>query len=164
MSIRNVFIIFIVSGFWHGANLTFIIWGLAHSMLYLILSLKNQNRKVTTLIVSKDSLFPSLKECYQITITFLSVMITWVFFRSDSVTDAFLYLLRMFTDIAFPNVYRSGFIYVILIVLFDWWNRKDERKPLNINSFYFRWTSYVILIILILGHSGQKNEFIYFQF
>ena len=164
MSIRNVFIIFIVSGFWHGANLTFIIWGLAHSMLYLILSLKNQNRKVTTLIVAKDSLFPSLKECYQITITFLSVMITWVFFRSDSVTDAFLYLLRMFTDIAFPNVYRSGFIYVILIVLFDWWNRKDERKPLNINSFYFRWTSYVILIILILGHSGQKNEFIYFQF
>ena len=91
-------------------------------------------------------------------------MITWVFFRSDSVTDAFLYLLRMFTDIDFPNVYRSGFIYVILIVLFDWWNRKDERKPLNINSFYFRWTSYVILIILILGHNGQKNEFIYFQF
>jgi|TARA_B110000459_G_scaffold43240_1_gene47492 alginate O-acetyltransferase complex protein AlgI len=164
MSIRNVFIIFIVSGFWHGANLTFIIWGLSHSMLYLILSLRNQNRRFTTVIVAENSLFPSLKECYQITITFLSVMLTWVFFRSDSVTDAFLYLLRMFTDIAFPNVYRSGFIYVILIVLFDWWNRKDERKPLNINSFYFRWTSYVILIILILGHSGQKNEFIYFQF
>jgi len=164
MSIRNVFIIFIVSGFWHGANLTFIIWGLSHSMLYLILSLRNQNRRFTTVIVAENSLFPSLKECYQITITFLSVMLAWVFFRSDSVTDAFLYLLRMFTDIAFPNVYRSGFIYVILIVLFDWWNRKDERKPLNINSFYFRWTSYVILIILILGHSGQKNEFIYFQF
>ena len=164
MSIRNVFIIFIVSGFWHGANLTFIIWGLSHSMLYLILSLRNQNRRFTTVIVAENSLFPSLKECYQITITFLSVMLTWIFFRSDSVTDAFLYLLRMFTDIAFPNVYRSGFIYVILIVLFDWWNRKDERKPLNINSFYFRWTSYVILIILILGHSGQKNEFIYFQF
>jgi len=164
MSIRNVFIIFIVSGFWHGANLTFIIWGLSHSMLYLILSLRNQNRRFTTVIVAENSLFPSLKECYQITITFLSVMLTWVFFRSDSVTEAFLYLLRMFTDIAFPNVYRSGFIYVILIVLFDWWNRKDERKPLNINSFYFRWTSYVILIILILGHSGQKNEFIYFQF
>ncbi|MGY8987202.1 MAG: MBOAT family O-acyltransferase [Flavobacteriales bacterium] len=164
ISIRNVFIIFIISGFWHGANFTFIIWGLSHSMLYLILSLRNQNRRFTTVIVAENSLFPSLKECYQITITFLSVMLAWVFFRSDSVTDAFLYLLRMFTDIAFPNVYRSGFIYVILIVLFDWWNRKDERKPLNINSFYFRWISYVILIILILGHSGQKNEFIYFQF
>ena len=164
ISIRNVFIIFIVSGFWHGSNLTFIIWGLSHSMLYLILSLRNQNRRFTTVIVAENILFPSLKECYQITITFLSVMLTWVFFRSDSVTDAFLYLLRMFTDIDFPNVYRSGFIYVILIVLFDWWNRKDERKPLNINSFYFRWTSYVILIILILGHNGQKNEFIYFQF
>lgn len=164
ISIRNVFIIFIVSGFWHGSNLTFIIWGLSHSMLYLILSLRNQNRRFTTVIVAENILFPSLKECYQITITFLSVMLTWVFFRSDSVTDAFLYLLRMFTDIDFPNVYRSGFIYVILIVLFDWWNRKDERRPLNINSFYFRWTSYVILIILILGHNGQKNEFIYFQF
>ena len=164
ISIRNVFIIFIVSGFWHGANLTFIIWGLMHSILYLILSLRNQNRRFTTVIVAENRALPSLKEAYQITITFLSVMFAWVFFRSDSVTDAFLYILRIFTDITLPNVYRSGVIYVILIILLDWWNRKDERNPLNISNLYIRWTSYVILIILILGHSGQKNEFIYFQF
>ena len=164
ISIRNVFIIFIVSGFWHGANLTFIIWGLMHSILYLILSLRNQNRRFTTVIVAENSTLPSLKEVYQITITFLSVMFAWVFFRSDSVTDAFLYILRVFTDITLPNVYRSGVIYVILIILFDWWNRKDERNPLNISNLYIRWISYIILIIMILGHIGQQNKFIYFQF
>ena len=164
ISIRNVFIIFIVIGFWHGANLTFIIWGLMHSILYLILSLRNQNRRFTTVIVAENSTLPSLKEVYQITITFLSVMFAWVFFRSDSVTDAFLYILRVFTDITLPNVYRSGVIYVILIILFDWWNRKDERNPLNISNLYIRWISYIILIIMILGHIGQQNKFIYFQF
>ena len=164
ISIRNVFIIFIVSGFWHAANLTFIIWGLMHSILYLILSLRNQNRRFTTVIVAENRALPSLKEAYQITITFLSVMFAWVFFRSDSVTDAFLYILRVFTDITLPNVYRSGVIYVILIILFDWWNRKDERNPLNISNLYIRWISYIILIIMILGHIGQQNKFIYFQF
>ena len=82
--IRNILIIFLVSGFWHGANWTFIVWGLIHAMLYLPLFLRGKNRKYTTLIVAGDKWFPNLKELLQMGVTFFLVMIAWVFFRSEN--------------------------------------------------------------------------------
>ncbi|MBT6815956.1 MAG: MBOAT family protein [Flavobacteriales bacterium] len=164
VSIRNIFIIFIISGFWHGANFTFIAWGSIHSVLYLALVLSNKNRRYLTSIVSKNRAVPTFIELYQISITFFMVTISWVFFRSGSILDSFLYLKKMLLNFDIPISYRSGIFYVILIIISDWLNRKDERKPLNISSTNIRWIIYVLMFILIISHGGQKNEFIYFQF
>ena len=164
MTIRNIFIIFIISGFWHGANFTFIAWGLIHALLYLVIALRNKNRRYTTSIVAENGMTPSIKEIFQISITFFTVMISWVFFRSNTITDSFLYLRKIIIDFDIPISYSSGLVYVIFFIMCDWLNRKDERNPLNISSVYVRWTAYILMLLLILGHGGQKNEFIYFQF
>jgi len=164
ITIRNIFIIFIISGFWHGANFTFIAWGLIHALLYLVIALSNKNRRYTTSIVAENRMTPSIKEIFQIIITFFTVMISWVFFRSNTITDSFLYLKKMMINFDIPISYSSGLVYVIFFIMCDWLNRKDERNPLNISIVYVRWTAYILMLLLILGHGGQKNEFIYFQF
>lgn len=164
ITIRNIFIIFIISGFWHGANFTFIAWGLIHALLYLVIALSNKNRRYTTSIVAENRMTPSIKEIFQISSTFFTVMISWVFFRSNTITDSFLYLRKIIIDFDIPISYSSGLVYVIFFIMCDWLNRKDERNPLNISSIYVRWTSYILMLLLIFGHGGQKNEFIYFQF
>ena len=164
ITIRNIFIIFIISGFWHGDNFTFIAWGLIHALLYLVIALRNKNRIYTTSIVAENRMAPSIKEIFQISITFFTVMISWVFFRSNTITDSFLYLKKMMINFDIPISYRSGLVYIFFFIVSDWLNRKDERSPLNISSVYVRWTAYILMLLLILGHGGQKNEFIYFQF
>ena len=164
ITIRNIFIIFIISGFWHGANFTFIAWGLIHALLYLVIALSNKNRRYTTSIVAENRMTPSIKEIFQISITFFTVMISWVFFRSNTITDSFLYLRKIIIDFDIPISYSSGLVYIFFFIVSDWLNRKDERNPLNISSVYVRWTAYILMLLLILGHGGQKNEFIYFQF
>ena len=83
-SIRNIFIIFLVSGFWHGANWTFIFWGLFHSILFLPSFIFNTNRKYTTSIIAENTIIPSPKELFQVGSTFILVTIGWVFFRSGT--------------------------------------------------------------------------------
>ena len=63
-----------------------------------------------------------------------------------------------------PISYRSGLVYVFFFIISEWLNRKDERNPLNISIIYIRWAVYILMLLLIFGHGGQKNEFIYFQF
>ena len=164
ITIRNILIIFIISGFWHGANFTFIAWGLIHALLYLVIALWNKNRRYTTSIVAENRMTPSIKEIFQIGSTFFTVMISWVFFRSNTITDSFLYLRKIIIDFDIPISYSSGLVYIFFFIVSDWLNRKDERNPLNISSIYVRWTSYILMLLLIFGHGGQKNEFIYFQF
>ena len=94
-SIRNIFIIFLVSGFWHGANWTFVFWGLFHSILFLPSFIFKTNRKYTTSIIAENTLLPSPKEFIQVITTFTLVTIGWVFFRSETITDAFSYLNQM---------------------------------------------------------------------
>ena len=96
LSIRNIFIIFIISGFWHGANWTFIAWGMIHAMLYIPLFLRGKNRQHTTTIVAENKWFPSLKELFQMASTFLFSMIAWVFFRSETLGEAIIILQGMF--------------------------------------------------------------------
>ena len=166
LSIRNIFIIFIVSGFWHGANWTFIIWGLIHAMLYLPLFLRGKNRKYTTSIVAGDKWLPNLKELLQMGVTFLLVMISWVFFRSESVNSAFIYLFKMILEIGIPSTNRSGVIFVFLLLTFDWSMRKNEKTPLNFSNVYIRRFSYIILGYAIIAHFQfiDLTQFLYFQF
>ena len=103
LSIRNIFIIFIVSGFWHGANWTFIVWGLCHAILFLPLFLINKNRRYLSSNIAENSFLPSSFELLQMMITYFSTTILWVFFRSQSITDSIDYLSRMVIDFSFGS-------------------------------------------------------------
>tara|TARA_Y100000768_G_scaffold319244_1_gene254860 strand:+ start:81 stop:1511 length:1431 start_codon:yes stop_codon:yes gene_type:complete len=166
LSIRNIFIIFIVSGFWHGANWTFIIWGLIHAILYIPLFLKGKNRQYTSTIVAENKWFPSFKELFQMGITFFSTMIAWVFFRSESLIDAYMYLFFIFTKIDFPNIKLNGLFFVLIILVIDWLNRIDERNVLFFKNKYIRMMIYLIIvnITFALFIKSEDAQFIYFQF
>ena len=165
-SIRNIFVIFIVSGFWHGANWTFIMWGLTHALLYIPLFLIGKNRQYITNVVAENNLLPSIKELFQMGITFFSTTIAWVFFRSETILNALQYTHRMISKLDFPSTNRSGIVFVFSLVIIDWLWKSDERNPLNLNYNLFRWIIYGVLLYLIIGHLEiiDMNQFIYFQF
>jgi len=98
MRIRNTFIIFIVSGFWHGANWTFIIWGFLNALFIMPSIILKTNRNNLN-IVAEGRLFPNFREIIQLIITFSLACFAWIFFRSASVTDAFSYIGRLFSTL-----------------------------------------------------------------
>lgn len=166
--IRNTFIIFLVSGFWHGANWTFIAWGLLNALYFLPLLLSNSNRKY----IDDAPLFPKISIILRIVTTNILVIIAWIFFRADSITIAFDYIkdIVLLKGDILP-VYRPKdlFIKIILFVIVEWlFRRKDfplQHIHLKVNTF-LRWSIYIGLIWLIALSSGQTEniEFIYFQF
>jgi len=170
LSIRNIFIIFIVSGFWHGANWTFIVWGLIHAILYIPLFLRDKNRQYITTIVAENKWFPSLKESFQMGITFFFTMIAWVFFRSETLLDAFNYFGIIVKKFQFPHIMTNGLLYVITIIIFDWIFRKGiQHDSHTVKNKYLRWsilsiTYFSILAAIVFRASQGKTEFIYFQF
>jgi alginate O-acetyltransferase complex protein AlgI len=174
MKVRNTFIIFIVSGFWHGANWTFIVWGALNALYFLPLLLLNKNRTNTDTVAQGKHL-PSLKEFYQIGITFSLTVLAWVFFRAENIGHALAYLSTIFSHSIFDfplihisRLYTLQVITVILFFLFIEWNGREanhalEKIGLNWKreirlSFYF---SIIFLTFLFLG---EEQEFIYFQF
>ena len=161
-SIRNIFVVFLVSGFWHGSNWTFIFWGLFHSFLFLPSFIFNTNKKYISSIIGENTLLPTPKEFLQVIITFLLVTVGWVFFRSETLLDSFNYLNQMAFDLNFPNKERDGIIYVLLLLILDFFMRKNER--IEIYYFKYDWLFFSILLILILEKFGNYKEFIYYQF
>jgi D-alanyl-lipoteichoic acid acyltransferase DltB (MBOAT superfamily) len=164
-SIRNIFIIFLVSGFWHGTNWTFIFWGLFHSILFLPSFIFNTNRKYTTSIIAENTFLPSPKEFIQVGVTFILVTIGWVFFRSETIGDSFNYLNQMLFEVNIPNRYRSGILNIIVLTIIDYLIRKNERVIFK-TSFVYRYLLYVILSLLTIFSLTENSveEFIYFQF
>jgi len=161
-SFKNIFIIFIVSGFWHGANWTFIVWGLIHALLYLPSFIFKSNRKYLNSIVAENTLLPSLKELFQISVTFFFVTIAWVFFRSNSIEDAIYFIYKMFTDIGIPTISKASIFYIIILFLFEWNIRFNERE---INFLNYRPIMLLIaLITLFYFVNSNSTTFIYFQF
>tara|TARA_R110001632_G_scaffold231685_1_gene370720 strand:- start:11916 stop:13334 length:1419 start_codon:yes stop_codon:yes gene_type:complete len=162
--VRNVLIIFIVSGFWHGANWTFISWGALNAIYFLPLLLTNRNRKNLTEI-AKDNLLPSLKEVFQIIITFCLTTFAWIFFRAKNMTTALDYIFRMFSNQDGESIGFNFFaIIIILFVILEWISRKSES--IQIQNKYVRYLFYIIIIHVILFYSttNEPQSFIYFQF
>ncbi len=173
MKVRNTFIIFIVSGFWHGANWTFIIWGALNAIYFLPLLLSNKNRQNID-IVAKDRILPNIKEFISMLITFALTVLAWVFFRADSLSHAWSYLKEIFSAsiLKFPYFVgiRYGLVVVLLVVLFiviEWWGRAGkygiEKIGLNWNR-PLRWLFYFAIGMCIILFAGREQEFIYFQF
>lgn len=167
--IRNTFIIFLVSGFWHGANWTFIIWGLINALYFLPLLLSNKNR-VNMQIVAEGKLLPSIKEASQILFTFFITMLAWIFFRAESVAQA-IDIIRKIFSASLLSVPRGASLLIVALVIFffliEWLGRANRFAIENImphSPRYFRWTFYYIIIVLIFLFGGQHQQFIYFQF
>jgi len=167
--IRNVFAIFIISGFWHGANWTFIIWGLLNAIYFLPLLLLNKNRNHLG-VVAEGKLFPSLKELYSIFLTFILTVLAWIFFRANNIEHAISYMSEIFSSSFFytPEIFpKKTFILVLFFILIEWFGRNEKyaiEKILNKIAKPLRWTIYYALVLIILYFSDSKQDFIYFQF
>jgi alginate O-acetyltransferase complex protein AlgI len=171
-AIRNIYIIFLVSGFWHGASWNFIVWGGIHATAYLPLFLIKKNRRNIGDIVAFEKKLPGLKELIQIVTTFTIVTIAWVFFRVHDVKNGFVYIEQIVINtFRQPRQYLSIpqgvsiFFYIIPVILVDWYCRRNERN-IRIPEMpkIVRWILYLILIVFTLLNIGEKKEFIYFQF
>ncbi|MBX2972199.1 MAG: MBOAT family protein [Flavobacteriales bacterium] len=178
MRVRNTFIIFLVSGFWHGANWTFIAWGALNAIYFLPLLLSGRNRTHMG-TVAEGRLLPSVKEAFQMLVTFGATVIAWVFFRAEDMHSAFAYLGGLLRGLPSPGAYISAYRFVVntvgpalvLLILFflvvEWLGRHQRfalagwpgRVPTSM-----RWTFYYAVAACILYYSGQEQQFIYFQF
>jgi len=171
--IRNVFLIFIVSGFWHGASWNFIVWGGLNALYFLPLLLTKNNRNHLN-TVAEGSLFPTYKEILSIGLTFFLTVIAWVFFRADTLTEAVHYLNLMFSSSFFtvpsfitPKAFMLYTYLLICLFIAVEWVQRDKKFGLSIENLNrpFRWVIYTIVIgvIITFGQFGE-SEFIYFQF
>jgi alginate O-acetyltransferase complex protein AlgI len=166
MKIRNTLIIFAVSGFWHGANWTFLIWGILNGLYFIPLMLSGKNRSNLD-IAAQNRILPSIKEVLQIGVTFFITLIAWIFFRAESVSQAFHYLERLFSVSLFTLPDRSRTLYLIFILIIVEWIQRKKQHGLEIDTVNYttvRWAIYCCVIFLILNFSGLQQEFIYFQF
>ncbi|WP_299362299.1 MBOAT family O-acyltransferase [Winogradskyella sp.] len=168
MKVRNTFIIFIVSGFWHGANWTFIVWGALNALYFLPLLLANKNR-INTNLVAEGNYLPNLKELGQMGLTFFITLIAWVFFRADNVSHAFSYLQGTFNGSLFTWVEVFPSTILILLAFFlviEWLGRSYEYAIENVDVMKkpVRWSFYILLIVLMFAFTGEEQQFIYFQF
>lgn len=166
MRLRNTFIIFLVSGFWHGANWTFIIWGLLHALLFIPLLLTDTNRKNLS-----DSEY-SFNDVPKILLTFLLVCLAWVFFRADNVTEAFQYIGGMFdfTELSFHLFVKDGkyalftaicVLSILTLLFIEWKNLRKRSHDIQLNKYLI----FVLLcMICFMGAFKNQMSFIYFQF
>ena len=173
MKIRNTFIIFIVSGFWHGANWTFIVWGALNAIYFLPLLLTNNNRNNLE-IVAKGKYLPTAKEILLMLFTFGLTVFAWIFFRAENIGHAFNYISEILSTSLFeiPNFsnLNRALITIFLtgiFVLIEWIGRENQYaiEYLELRCpKYARWMFYWLISVVILLYGGQQQDFIYFQF
>lgn len=176
--IKNTFIIFLVSGFWHGANWTFIVWGLLNAIFIMPSIIFKTNRNNLD-VVAKGKILPNAKEFFAVLVTFSLTVFAWIFFRSNTLTDALQYILIIFSKsiIMFPKIPSSSIFGVstavivagllILFLITEWLGRHKEFALQNIENILskkWRYAMYYTFVFLILFFSGSDQQFIYFQF
>jgi alginate O-acetyltransferase complex protein AlgI len=171
--VRNTFIIFLVSGFWHGANWTFIVWGLLNALYIMPSIIFNTNRNNMS-IVAAGKIFPTVKEFFSIVITFGLTVLAWVFFRADSVGAALHFIKGIFTFSLFsrPDIGDIKGVMTILGLVFVFllieWNGRENKYAIEklflSKRPVVRFAFYYAIILAIIGFTGKSQDFIYFQF
>jgi alginate O-acetyltransferase complex protein AlgI len=171
----NTLVIFTVSGFWHGANWTFIIWGVLHALYFIPLLVAGRNRQNTDIVAQGKLLF-SPKEFLQMLLTFTIVTFAWIFFRAASVTDAFNYIGIILSPSLFtmPSIFPVDFLVILFLFIVVEWFSRERLHPFQVStdsvtgkraSAYLRPVAVsVILWAIILWGAFDNKEFIYFQF
>lgn len=172
MRIRNTFAIFLVSGFWHGANWTFIIWGFLNA-LFIMPSIILKTNRNNLEIVAMNKLIPSFRDFFNILLTFSLTVFAWIFFRAESVNHAIEYISGIFSTTLFtiPDVKTSAYATLVLIgffMLIEWIGREHQYALQNFliqKPRIIRWLFYGFIILLIgLFLQTHETPFIYFQF
>ncbi|WP_109437699.1 MBOAT family protein [Aquimarina sp. AU119] len=168
--IISIITTFVLVGFWHGANWTFVVYGLLHGIYFIPLVFSGKMN--TSEIVAKGKLLPSLKEVFKMILLFVLIMLTDVFFRVESVSVGFEYLKRIFSlsIIDLPSVLFSSTTLITsaligFFILVEWVNR-EKKHDFEIGNYniYLRWISYIFIFVLILIFGKSAETFIYFQF
>ena len=169
MQIRNIFIIFVVSGFWHGANWTFIVWGALNALYFLPLMLANKNRNHLE-IVAQNKLLPTFKEFFGMFLTFWLTVFAWIFFRAESIGHAISYISGIISPSLFtiPELagMRADILLIVLFMVFEWTGREKWFALAQVEKWNkpVRYTVYYAIILLLFLFTGEQQEFIYFQF
>ena len=175
----NLIIVFLLSGLWHGANWTFVVWGGLHGF-YLVFAIWTKPLRENFIKLIRLDRFPLLLKCAQVTITFIIVTFAWIFFRAKSMNDAIYIVTHLFTGfdgnlatkiVKFAELQSTmsfwiGITAVVLLFLVQLVQRKGSiRQMISTKPYYIRWASYFALVIAILffGYFSNQN-FIYFQF
>ncbi|WP_192350473.1 MBOAT family protein [Algoriphagus sp. Y33] len=173
--IRNIFIIFLISGFWHGANWTFIVWGALNAVYFIPLFLFGKNRQHLDTVAPQNK-YPCLRELFAMLGTFTLTVFSWIFFRAENMSHALSYIGGIFSKKLFElpdfSLFPGAITLLILIVgflLVEWRGRAGHYGISGmqaIPSKAYRWSTYllIILIIDIFGNTSEEIEFIYFQF
>jgi D-alanyl-lipoteichoic acid acyltransferase DltB (MBOAT superfamily) len=174
MKVRNIFIIFLVSGFWHGSNWTFIFWGFLNALFIMPSIILNTNRNNLE-IVARGKLFPSLRDFLSIFITFCLTVFAWIFFRAQNIGRAVKYVSGIFSKSLFSIPKYSNMetlltiIFIIFFVIVEWLGREQQYA---IASLGIKWKTtlrfviyYTIILIIFYSALGRNSQdFIYFQF
>lgn len=164
-AIRNIFIVFLVSGFWHGANWTFIVWGGIHAALFIPFFVLGKNR---TYLDEGRHLIPSLWEVIQIFGTFVMVTLAWVFFRSETISDAWVYFTSFFNNPLFPeNFAWFGYdlrLALIIFLILEWVGRFKYNWLERIQGEWYRYPAYLLITVALIWFGADEQQFIYFQF
>lgn len=168
-AVRNTIITFLVSGFWHGANWKFIIWGGLHALFFMPLLLLNTNRSNINTVAS-GKLFPTIKEASGIILTFLLTTLAWIFFRANSAGQAGDIISAIFSGsiLSIPQILPGRVIaLLVFFIILEWLGREHlyaiEKTGLKWPR-YVRWAFYYLLLLIIFFEGGGAQPFIYFQF
>jgi D-alanyl-lipoteichoic acid acyltransferase DltB (MBOAT superfamily) len=173
MKVRNTFIIFIVSGFWHGANWTFIVWGALNAIYFLPLLLTNNNRNNLE-TAAQGRLFPSIKELSLILLNFGLTVLAWIFFRAENIGHAISYISGILSPSLFSmpkfdemNDAIIALTLVVVFVLIEWLGREGQYAISDLGLKWkrpIRYAMYYAIILAIFWFGGKEQQFIYFQF
>ena len=167
--VRNTFIIFLLSGFWHGANWTFVLWGAFHALLFLPLILLEKNRKYTN-VVAEGKLLPTFKDLLRMLTTFILATLGWIIFRADNIDIAINYFTRLFdyTLWGVPTLTNKVIIFTFLslMIIIEWFHRGCNHGFTleRVNNKFLRYIIYFAISFLIVINMGPEQNFIYFQF
>jgi len=170
--IRNVFIIFLISGFWHGAKWNFIFWGFLNALYFIPLLVFNRNRKNLN-DIDEGRFLPSMKSFVSIGVTFSLTTFSWIFFRAESMTVAFGFIKRIFIGSfinleLIRNVNTFSLLifmsFLVLFILIEWVQREKQHGLQINNASYKYWFVYLFFVCSILLFGGESDQFIYFQF
>lgn len=169
IAVRNTFITFLVSGFWHGANWKFLAWGGLHAIYFLPLMLLNRNRAHLN-IAAAGKIFPSVNEFIGITLTFILTTLAWIFFRADNIGHAGDIFSEIFSSSFFslPELLPGKMLLLIIFFVVIEWLGRENLYAIGKTGLkwprYFRWGFYYLLLLLIFFEGGREQPFIYFQF
>ena len=173
MKIRNTFIIFLVSGFWHGANWTFIAWGALNAIYFLPLLITKKNR-IHLGIVAQGRSLPTIREFLMMVMTFGMTVLAWIFFRAENIAHAGSIFAKVFSKSLFTIPYfQDGslalptLVLVVIFILIEWIGRQGPFAIANLGNNWsrvYRYSMYYTILILIFWFGGKEQQFIYFQF